>query len=93
MREFPKIRGTLFWGPIIIRVLLFRVLCRGPLFSETPIYSPRSTRAKLTWTTREPMYEVEGCLQIVGSAASVVEARVAVDSPLSSPGIKPWVRV
>ena len=24
--EFPKIRGTLFWGPFLIRILLFRVL-------------------------------------------------------------------
>ena len=28
-------RGTLF-GALIIRILLFRVLCSGPLFSETP---------------------------------------------------------
>ena len=34
--EFPKIRGTLFGVPII-RILLFRVLYQGPLFSETPI--------------------------------------------------------
>ena len=25
--EFPKIRGTLCWGVLIIRFLLFRVLC------------------------------------------------------------------
>ena len=34
--EFPKIRGTVFGG-LIIRILLFRVLHQGPLFSETPI--------------------------------------------------------
>ena len=33
--ELPKIRRTLF-GVLIIRILLFRVLCLGPLFSETP---------------------------------------------------------
>ena len=30
-------RGT-YLGVLIIRILLFRVLCYGPLFSETPIY-------------------------------------------------------
>ena len=36
--EFRKIRGTLFWGSLImIRILLFRVLYSGSLFSETPI--------------------------------------------------------
>ena len=34
--EFPKTRGTLFWGSLI-RILLFQVLYWGPLFSETPI--------------------------------------------------------
>ena len=29
--DFPKIRGTLFWSP-----LLFRVLYQGPRFSEPP---------------------------------------------------------
>ena len=34
IREFPKIRGTVFGGPYnIIRILLYE----GPLFSETPI--------------------------------------------------------
>ena len=33
--EFPKIWGTLF-GILIARILLFRVLYKGPLFSETP---------------------------------------------------------
>ena len=33
--EFPKIRGTFFWV-VVIRILLFRVLYWGPLFSETP---------------------------------------------------------
>ena len=38
--EFPKTGGTLFWGPYRynIRILLFRVVYSGPLFSETPIY-------------------------------------------------------
>ena len=34
--EFPRIRGALFLGVLIIRILLFRVLYWGPLFSETP---------------------------------------------------------
>ena len=38
MWEFPKTRGTLF-GVLIIRILLFRVLYEGPLFSETPIFA------------------------------------------------------
>ena len=33
--EFPKIRGTVF-GVRIIRILLFRVLYKGSLFSESP---------------------------------------------------------
>ena len=37
--DFPKIRGALF-GVLIIRILQFMVLCWGPLFSETPIYTP-----------------------------------------------------
>ena len=36
MWEFPEIRGTLF-GVLIIRILLFRVLYWGPLFSESPM--------------------------------------------------------
>ena len=36
LREFPTIRGTLF-GVLVIRVLLLRVLYKGPLFSETPM--------------------------------------------------------
>ena len=28
--------GYLFWGVLIIRILLFRVLYYGPLFSEAP---------------------------------------------------------
>ena len=35
--EFPKI-GVPYFGVLIIRILLFRVVCEGPLFSETPIY-------------------------------------------------------
>ena len=34
-REFPKI-GVPYLGVLIIRILLFRVLYKGPLFSETP---------------------------------------------------------
>ena len=33
--EFPKI-GVPYFGDLIIRILLFRVLYWGPLFSETP---------------------------------------------------------
>ena len=33
--EFPKI-GEPYLGVLIIRILLFRVLYWGPLFSETP---------------------------------------------------------
>ena len=28
-----------YFGVLIIRILLFRVLYQGPLFSETPIYT------------------------------------------------------
>ena len=37
---FPNIRGTLF-GVLITRILLFRVLYSGPLFSETTIKNYR----------------------------------------------------
>ena len=33
--EFPK-TGVPYYGDLIIRILLFRVLYWGPLFSETP---------------------------------------------------------
>ena len=34
--EFPKIRGYLsIFGVLTIRILLFRVLCKGPLFFKT----------------------------------------------------------
>ena len=36
---FPKNRVPYF-GVLVIRVLLFRVLYLGPLFSETPSYIP-----------------------------------------------------
>ena len=36
-REFPKI-GVPYLGVLTIRILLFRVLYWGPLFSETPIW-------------------------------------------------------
>ena len=39
MRGFPKIRVSYF-GIIIKRILLFRVLYSGPLFSESPIRVP-----------------------------------------------------
>ena len=35
--EFPKI-GVPYFGVLIIRILLFRVLYLGPLFSETPTF-------------------------------------------------------
>ena len=38
--EFPKI-GVPYLGVLKIRILLFRVLCWGPLFSETPIWGTR----------------------------------------------------
>ena len=34
--DFPKIRAP-YVGVLIIRILLFRVLDKGPLVSETPI--------------------------------------------------------
>ena len=36
MWEFPKI-GVPYFGVLIIRILLFRVLYWGPRFSETPM--------------------------------------------------------
>ena len=42
IREFPKI-GVPYFAVLIIRILLFRVLYLGPLFSETPTY-PSGTR-------------------------------------------------
>ena len=33
------------WGYLIIRILLFRVLYSGPLFSETPIYQGLKSRS------------------------------------------------
>ena len=35
LREFPKI-GVPYFGVLITRILLFRVLYWGPLLSETP---------------------------------------------------------
>ena len=32
-------RGVAYFGVLIIRILSFRVLYWGPLFSETPIYT------------------------------------------------------
>ena len=34
MREFPKIRGTLFWGPYIKDLGCY---IRVPFFSQTPV--------------------------------------------------------
>ena len=34
---FPKI-GEYFFGVLTMRILLFKVLYEGPLFSETPIW-------------------------------------------------------
>ena len=46
MWEFPKIRGT-FLEVLIIRILLFRALYQGHLFSETPMYRGFSCRTSL----------------------------------------------
>ena len=51
--DFPKIRAPYF-GVLIIRILLFRVLYWGPLFSETPPPPPASA-------TAAPADEVGGC--------------------------------
>ena len=40
--DFPKIRVPYF-GVLIVRILLFRVLYWGPLFSETPIEAKGAT--------------------------------------------------
>ena len=41
VREFPNIRGTLFWGPsvLILRILLFRVITifGSPIFGNSHI--------------------------------------------------------
>ena len=34
--SFRKL-GVLYWGVLIVRILLFRVLYEGSLFSETPL--------------------------------------------------------
>ena len=34
--SFPNL-GVPYFGVLIIRILLFRVLYKGPLFSETPV--------------------------------------------------------
>ena len=34
--SFRKLGGSLFWGALLIRILLFRVLYQSPLFSDTP---------------------------------------------------------
>ena len=47
-REFPQIRGVLFWGPYNNEdPLLFGALYWGPLFSETPIEPYLADPAKL----------------------------------------------
>ena len=45
MWEFPKIRGVPYFGVLIIRILLFRVLDVVPLFSEIPMYGPEYSRS------------------------------------------------
>ena len=35
--EFPKKNGVPYFGSPIIRILLVRILNKGPLLSETPI--------------------------------------------------------
>ena len=59
MWEFPKI-GVPYFGVLIIRILLFRVLHLGPLFSETPMCL-RSIYLRLesiyyvgTWSLEDP---------------------------------------
>ena len=37
MGVFENLGGTLFLGPYYLGILLFRVLYKGPLFSEAPI--------------------------------------------------------
>ena len=37
MWEFPKIRGTLFWGPYSKDPMMIGDQIRVPLFSETPM--------------------------------------------------------
>ena len=38
--EFPKIRGTLFWGPFSQDPTILGYYIRVPYFSETSIYRP-----------------------------------------------------
>ena len=44
--EFPKI-GVPYFGVLLMRILLFRVLNEGPLFSETPISSTMRPRQRM----------------------------------------------
>ena len=53
LEEFPKTRVP-YLGFLMIRILLFRVLYKGPLFSETPIrgfriYCLRGSEQDLIW--------------------------------------------
>ena len=51
--DFPKIRGGVpYFGVLMIRILVFRVLYWGPLFSEAPI-SSFWTQA-LAWISHAP---------------------------------------
>ena len=36
-----RTQGVPYFGVLIVRILLFRVLYQGPLFSETPMYFPK----------------------------------------------------
>ena len=46
--DFPKIRVP-YLGVLIIRILLFRVLYWGPLFSETPKYKSLQNACIIPW--------------------------------------------
>ena len=71
--EFPKISDT-FFGVLIMRILLFRVLYWGPLFSETPACMFRQRDLLLS-----PSHMLLGQLQQSIPQNVVLEAR-----PLSS---------
>ena len=45
--DFPKVRGTLFWGALIIRILPLRVLYEGPpIFGNPHMSNERKTALK-----------------------------------------------
>ena len=45
MWDFPK-TGVPYFGVLIIRIPLFKVLYYGPLLSEAPMSDPRSLRVR-----------------------------------------------